>query len=50
MDSDCWIPILVRVDPFERAIRDLPLIEHGVVQGLSLFTIDSGLNSSNVLT
>ena len=50
MDSDCWIPILVWVDPFERTTCDLAMNEHGVVHGLYLFTKDSGLNSSNALT
>ena len=29
--SDGWVTILVRVDSFECDIRDLALIEHGVV-------------------
>ena len=36
--SDGWVPILVRIDPLERAIGKQTLDKHGIMHSLSLTT------------
>ena len=37
-ESDGWIPILVRIDPLERAVGKQTLDKHGMMHSLSLTT------------
>ena len=48
--SDVGIPIFVRINPFEHTIARWIEYEHGVMHGLSLFTLDIVANSSMRLT
>ena len=36
--SDGWVPMLVRIDPLERAVGKQTLDKHGMMHGLSLTT------------
>ena len=42
--SDGWVPILVRVDPFERSVGERALDEHGVVWVNHRFVVHSLLS------